>query len=87
MAFKLKIIERKKLKRILKWIFEAHRVIVQKILYKQKDRAPPNYVGRIRSNLNLEVILKVKKAKNVNLQKKSRNRFWPFLAKLLVIKG
>ncbi len=28
MAFKVQIIERKKAKRILKWIFEAHRVIV-----------------------------------------------------------
>ncbi len=32
MAFKLKIIERKNSKRILKWIFEAHRVIIQKKL-------------------------------------------------------
>ncbi len=32
MAVKVPIIEQKNSKRILKWIFEAHRVIVQKIL-------------------------------------------------------
>ncbi len=32
MAFKVQIIESKQTKRILKWIFEAQRVIVQKKL-------------------------------------------------------
>ncbi len=32
MAFKVQIIESKQSKRILKWIFEAHKVIVQKNL-------------------------------------------------------
>ena len=59
MAFKVQIIEQKKSKRNLKWIFGAQRVIKQKNLWHKKDRTPPNYVGRIRSNLNFEVILMV----------------------------
>ncbi len=54
-------------------------MIVQKILNK-KDRAPSNYVGRIRSNLNFEVILKGKRQKNAKLQKSAKS----FLAKILV---
>ncbi len=38
----------------------------QKILYNWKYRAPPNYVGRIRSNLSFEVIWRSKKVKNAN---------------------
>ncbi len=39
-----------------------------------KDWAPPNFVGRIRSNLNLEVILEVKKPPKKS--QKNNNRFW-----------
>ena len=45
-----------------------------------KDWAPQHYVGRIRSKMNLEVILEVKNVKS----KKNPINFWPFLAKLLV---
>ncbi len=61
-------------------------MILQKNLENKKDRAPPNYVERIRSNLNFEVILKVKKAKKQNREKK-QNRFLGFLAKILVTMG
>ncbi len=40
-----------------------------KKIWNQKDLAPPNYVGRIRSNLNFEVILKVKEEKMQNGKK------------------
>ena len=79
MAFKVHILESKQTKRILKRIFGAHRVIVQKILWIEKDRAPLNYAGRIRSNLNFEIILEVKKAKNRKIAKNCI--FLPFLAK------
>ena len=61
MAFKVQIIEQKNSKRNLKRIFEEYRVIVQNCFFL--DQTPSNYVGRIRSNYNFEVILKVKKAK------------------------
>ncbi len=73
MAFKVQIIELKQSKRLLKWTFETHRVIVQKNLKNKKDWAPPNYVGWIRSNVNFEVILEVKKAKNEKLWKNAKS--------------
>ncbi len=51
---------------------------------KQKERAPPNSVARIRSNLNLEVLFEVKKAKNAKSPKISQSFFCIFLQKLLV---
>ena len=48
--------------------------------WKQKQRAPPNYVGQIRSYLNLEVVLEVKKTKNTKSLKISQ-LFLAFFAK------
>ncbi len=48
---------------------------------KQKERAPPNSVARIRSNLNLEVLFEVKKAKNAKSPKISQSFFCIFFAK------
>ena len=56
----------------LKGKFEAERVALWKTSRNQKARAPPNCVGRIRSNLILEVILGVKKAKNAKALKISQ---------------
>ena len=42
-------------------------------IFVKKDQAPPNYVGRTRSNLNVEVIFKVKKTKNAKLEKNAKS--------------
>ncbi len=52
----------------------------------EKKIGHPQIIRRIRSNSNFEVILKVKKAKKQNW-KELLNRFWQFLAKILVTKS
>ncbi len=88
MAFKVQKIEQKNSKRNLKRIFEEYRVIVQNCFFK--DRTPSNFVGRIRSNLNFEVILKVKKAKKCKIVENCKIVFgifwqiyWPQRAEIL----
>ena len=44
--------------------FMTKKVLGQNILCNRKDSPPTNYVGRIRSHLNFEVVLEVKKAIN-----------------------
>ncbi len=56
-------------------------MVTQKKLWNQKDRAPPNYVGRIRSNLNFEVIWWVKKSKNSKIAKNCKIVFGFFWRK------
>ena len=46
--------------------FKVQGVHRQKLLWNWKSWAPPNYVGRVRSNLNFEVILEVKRSKTQN---------------------
>ncbi len=60
--------KQKSSKNILKVVFEVEGVVTHKKIY-QKDRAPvpPNYVGRMRSNLYFKVIWQV----TTKLQKKN----------------
>ncbi len=59
-----------------------HTYIHAKFIERERqDRAPPNYVGRMRSNLNFEVMLGSKSKKTAKLQKKMQNCFWLFWQK------
>ena len=57
------------LKKLLKSNFRQKECSGWKKIINWKERAPPNCVERIRSNLNFEVILKVNIAKNTKLLK------------------